>query len=112
MTSQVAAASADRVLGTLARSEADRLARRRRRTFWVWLGRTVVHRVHAAIVLVQGRDPEVRHDAIAVLYPFTAPKEMPRTRYRCSMATAMKIGTVPSTDMAAILAQKFDCPPK
>jgi hypothetical protein len=27
-------------------------------------------------------------------------------------ATTMKIGTVPSTDMAEILAQKLDCPPK
>ena len=27
-------------------------------------------------------------------------------------ATAMKIGSVPSTDIAEILAQKFDCPPK
>ena len=28
------------------------------------------------------------------------------------VATAMKTGIVPSTDMAAILAQKFDWPPK
>jgi NitT/TauT family transport system permease protein len=39
---QAGTASSDRVLGTLARSEADRLARRRRRTFWVWAGRALV----------------------------------------------------------------------
>ena len=42
----------------------------------------------------------------------TAPSEMPRTRKRCISVTAMKIGSVPSTDIAAIFDQKFDCPPK
>ncbi|WP_422001321.1 ABC transporter permease [Reyranella sp.] len=38
----VHAESADRVLDTLARSEADRLSRRRRRTAWVWTTRALV----------------------------------------------------------------------
>jgi NitT/TauT family transport system permease protein len=36
------AGSSDRVLDTLARSEAERLARRRARTFWVWATRALV----------------------------------------------------------------------
>lgn len=42
MTVQTEAAAADRVLDTLTRSEAARVARRRRRTFWVWAARAVV----------------------------------------------------------------------
>lgn len=42
MTVRTEAAAADRVLDTLTRSEAERLARRRRRTFWVWTTRAGV----------------------------------------------------------------------
>ncbi len=38
----VQAESAGRVLDTLARSEAERLSRRRKRTFWVWTTRAIV----------------------------------------------------------------------
>ncbi|MPZ30452.1 MAG: ABC transporter permease subunit [Rhodospirillales bacterium] len=42
MTVRTEAAAADRVLDTLTRSEAERVARRRRRTFWVWTTRAGV----------------------------------------------------------------------
>ena len=42
MTVQTEAAAADRVLDTLTRREGARVARRRRRTFWVWAARAVV----------------------------------------------------------------------
>jgi NitT/TauT family transport system permease protein len=42
VTVRTEAAAADRVLDTLIRSEAERLARRRRRTFWVWTTRAGV----------------------------------------------------------------------
>lgn len=42
MTGRAETVAADRVLDTLTRSEAVRIARRRRRTFWVWTARAVV----------------------------------------------------------------------
>ncbi len=42
MSIRTEAVAADRVLDTLTRSETERVARRRRRTFWIWTTRAVV----------------------------------------------------------------------
>ena len=70
-----------------------------------------VHAAHGmdlAEALVHAAQPDPCHGSS---YPLTAPMVMPRTRKRCSVATAKNTGSVPSTESAAIFDQKVDWAP-
>ena len=65
-------------------------------------------RMHLAVAFVQAADGQARHGLALYRAHGDAAHEVALR----SVATATKIGTVPRTLMAAILAQKLDWPPK